>query len=133
MILKRTALILFLVPLVLLAPSPRPAGAQDRPSAAENPVLKTPLPPKVLGLLANEISGQVIFNNEVKLAGAPWLREESEFTDTFYETRHHLRPRPGLRDRDDADRPFQERRDLRIPGPGRALDAQARKQADRPA
>jgi hypothetical protein len=87
MILKRTALILFLVPLVLLAPSPRPAGAQDRPSAAENPVLKTPLPAKVLGLLANEISGQVIFNNKVKLAGAPWLREEGEFGDTFYETR----------------------------------------------
>ena len=84
---KRTTIGLSLVLLLLLVPSPRPAAAQDRPPAAENPVLKTPLPAKVLGLLANEISGQIIFNNEVKLAGAPWQREESEFGDTFYETR----------------------------------------------
>lgn len=84
---KRTTIGLSLILLFLLAPSPRPAAAQGRPPAAENPVLKTPLPAKVLGLLANEISGQIIFNNEVKLAGAPWQREENEFGDTFYETR----------------------------------------------
>jgi len=84
---KRTALGSFLILLVLLVPSPRPVAAQGRPPVAENPVLKTPLPPVVLGLLANEISGQIAYNNEVKLAGAPWQREESEFADTFYETR----------------------------------------------
>jgi len=79
--------------LVLFAPSAPPVAAQarptapERPAASENPVLKTPLPAKVLNLLANEISGQIAFNNEVKLAGAPWQREESEFADTFYETR----------------------------------------------
>ena len=35
---------------------------------------KTPLPQAVLDLLANEVSGQMAFNNEVRLAGAPWLR-----------------------------------------------------------
>lgn len=85
--LKRAGFLLFLVPLVLLAPSSQRAAAQARPPAIESPVLKTPLPATVLGLLANEISGQIAYNNEVKLAGAPWQREESEFADTFYETR----------------------------------------------
>ncbi|MFC2168393.1 M28 family peptidase [Acidobacteriota bacterium] len=48
--------------------------------------LKTPLSQEILTILTNEISGQFIFNNEVLLAGAPWLREENEFTDTFYES-----------------------------------------------
>ena len=52
-----------------------------------NPVLKTPLPQAVLTLLANEISGQIIYNNEIMLAGAPWQREAKEFKDTFYESR----------------------------------------------
>jgi len=47
---------------------------------------KTPLSQDVLDLLANEISGQIIFNNEVKLAGAPWLRAEREFKEGFYES-----------------------------------------------
>jgi len=65
------------------------APAQDRARMAPpgNQVLKTPLPQSVLDLLANEISGQIIFNNEVRLAGAPWKRDEKEFADTFYETR----------------------------------------------
>jgi aminopeptidase YwaD len=91
---KRLAVLILFLPLVLLAPSPRPAAAQERraappprPPAAESPVLRTPLPVKSLNLLANEISGQIIFNNEVKLAGAPWQREDTEFSDTFYETR----------------------------------------------
>jgi hypothetical protein len=47
--------------------------------------IRTPLPPEVLNLLANELSGQIIHNNLVKLAGAPWLRKRQEFTQTFYE------------------------------------------------
>jgi aminopeptidase YwaD len=47
---------------------------------------KTPLPQPVLTLLTNEISGQMAFNNEVRLAGAPWVRDLSEFAGTMYET-----------------------------------------------
>ena len=43
--------------------------------------LKTPLSQEVLTILTNEISGQFIFNNEVLLAGAPWLREKNEFAE----------------------------------------------------
>ncbi len=46
----------------------------------------TPLPQDVLELLANEISGQIIYNNEVKLCGAPWLRSEKELKEGFYES-----------------------------------------------
>jgi aminopeptidase YwaD len=48
-------------------------------------VLDTPLAPETLILLANEVSGQMIFNNMVKLAGAPWVRDPAEFAGTFYE------------------------------------------------
>jgi aminopeptidase YwaD len=47
---------------------------------------KTPITQDVLDLLANEISGQIIYNNEVILAGAPWIRDTKEFSDTFYES-----------------------------------------------
>jgi len=65
--------------LLLLAAA---AIAQDRkvPEA-----LETPLKQEILTLFTNEISGQVIFNNEVRLAGAPWIRDREEFTGTFYE------------------------------------------------
>jgi aminopeptidase YwaD len=53
---------------------------------AQSQALRTPLKQETLSLLSNEISGQMIFNNQVKLAGAPWLREPQEFTGTFYET-----------------------------------------------
>jgi hypothetical protein len=46
----------------------------------------TPLSQETLDLLANEISGQMAYNNLVKLAGAPWLRDREEFTGTLYET-----------------------------------------------
>lgn len=49
--------------------------------------LKTPLSQEVLELLTNEISGQMVYNNLVLVAGAPWLRSENEFEDTFYESR----------------------------------------------
>jgi hypothetical protein len=52
---------------------------------APPPLPKTPLKQEVLNLLANEISGQMMFNNDVLLAGAPWLRDKSEFTGTLYE------------------------------------------------
>ncbi|HSA95248.1 MAG TPA: M28 family peptidase [Acidobacteriota bacterium] len=65
------------------APPQPPMGPREpRP----NVMPKTPLPQAVLDLLANEISGQIIYNNEVKLAGAPWLRDEREFKDGFYES-----------------------------------------------
>jgi hypothetical protein len=48
-------------------------------------VLQTPLTQEILTLLSNEISGQIIFNNEVILAGAPWIRDPGEFSDTLYE------------------------------------------------
>jgi hypothetical protein len=53
----------------------------------ERPLPSTPLTQEILALLANEISGQVGYNNEVALAGAPWMREPKEFTDTFYESK----------------------------------------------
>ena len=52
-------------------------GAQQLP--------RTPLAQETLDLFANEISGQMAFNNLVKLAGAPWLRDPAEFGGTFYE------------------------------------------------
>jgi aminopeptidase YwaD len=60
--------------------------AQAETTPPRYPVLDTPLSQDILTLLANEISGQIIFNNEVVLAGAPWIREQAEFTDTFYES-----------------------------------------------
>lgn len=53
---------------------------------AQYSAIKTPLEQEILTLLTNEVSGQFIFNNEVLLAGAPWIRNENEFTDTFYES-----------------------------------------------
>lgn len=47
--------------------------------------LETPLPRPILSLLADEISGQMAYNNLVRLAGAPWIREPAEFTTTLYE------------------------------------------------
>ena len=64
------------------APPPPPPPRPARP----NILPRTPLPQEVLDLLANEISGQIIFNNEVKLVGAPWLREPREFEAGFYES-----------------------------------------------
>ncbi len=59
--------------------------AQRNQSVRGYPVLQTPLPQEILTLLANEISGQIIFNNEVILAGAPWIRDPREFSETLYE------------------------------------------------
>jgi hypothetical protein len=66
----------------LLIPALRAQGSR---TVRGFPVLDTPLPQETLDLLANEISGQIAFNNEVILAGAPWIRDEREFSDTLYE------------------------------------------------
>ncbi len=75
-----------LVLLLVWAHSLSALSAQERTTPLRYPVLDTPLLPETLTLLANEISGQIIFNNELILAGAPWLREQVEFSDTFYES-----------------------------------------------
>ncbi len=63
-----------------------PAAALLQPTmASAQGALETPLRQELLTLLTNEISGQVAFNNVVKLAGAPWLRSPEEFASTFYE------------------------------------------------
>ncbi|MCJ7487833.1 MAG: M28 family peptidase [Candidatus Aminicenantes bacterium] len=74
--------------IALAAPSGGRAQGPPQPQPQPRPSLmpRTPLPQDVLDILANEISGQIVFNNEVKLAGAPWLREEREFKDGFYES-----------------------------------------------
>ena len=63
------------------------AGAQPpEPVAVPHSGLKTPLSPATVAILANEVSGQMAFNNVVLLAGAPRLRDRTEFTTTFAET-----------------------------------------------
>jgi len=61
------------------------AAAETALVRGQAPVLKTPLPPDVLNLLANEVSGQMAFNNLVLVGGAPWVRASSEFSSNFYE------------------------------------------------
>lgn len=69
-----TACLIVVLACAVLAQAPSPT-----------PLPKTPLPQGVLTLLANEVSGQMAFNNEVRLAGAPWMRNLSEFSGTLYE------------------------------------------------
>ena len=66
---------------------PGTLGAQD-----VDP-LKTPLPEDILLLLADEVRGQEAFNNMVKLAGAPWLRQAAELSgeSNFYESQELYR------------------------------------------
>lgn len=61
-------------------------SAQGPGPQGPSPALKTPLKQDVLTLLANEISGQIAFNNLVRLAGAPWQRSPAEFASAMYET-----------------------------------------------
>lgn len=74
-ILRRTLVVFFAIAVMLFSASWAPA--QDP--------LKTPLEQEILTLLTNEVSGQMAFNNLVRLAGAPWIRDPSEFSDTFWE------------------------------------------------
>ena len=79
-----------LVPIVLVLLWTCPVlGQRKTPSTAPPAVprsLQTPLPQETLRLLANEVSGQIAYNNLVKLAGAPWLRAPREFSHTLYES-----------------------------------------------
>jgi len=79
---KRLSTWLLLAPTVVFA---LVVGARAQ-APAPSPLPVTPLKQEVLNLLTNEISGQVMFNNLVRLAGAPWMRDPSEFTGTLYET-----------------------------------------------
>lgn len=64
------------------------AGQQPAPPSPGRPsaVIKTPLPQDLLTLLANEVSGQTAFNNLIRLAGAPWVRDVKELRETMSET-----------------------------------------------
>ncbi|MCX6560766.1 MAG: M28 family peptidase [Candidatus Aminicenantes bacterium] len=64
------------------------AASQSRPPAMTRTgqAIKTPLPQEILTLLANEVSGQMAFNNLMRLAGAPWVRDVKELKDTMSET-----------------------------------------------
>jgi hypothetical protein len=68
-------------------------GQQPQPaaSARSNPALKTPLSQDLLTLLANEVSGQMAYNNLMRLAGAPWVRNPGEFKETMGEFARRLR------------------------------------------
>ncbi len=74
----KTILIPFLALCFLLVP---PLGHSQSKSS-----FKTPLTQEILNILINEVSGQIIFNNEVILAGAPWIRDAAEFSGTLYES-----------------------------------------------
>ncbi len=66
--------------------TPGPARPQGQPQQPPRLMPRTPLAQDVLDILANEISGQLAFNNLVKLAGAPWLRDERELREAFHES-----------------------------------------------
>jgi len=74
----RTLSILVAIAFMIISP--------EMATAQRGRLPKTPLHQDVLDMLSNEISGQIIYNNEVILAGAPWIRDTKEFSDTFYES-----------------------------------------------
>lgn len=76
---KRTSFFI-LASVLLLFLMPHLASGQT------SQALKTPLPPAILDLLANEISGQIIYNNEIILTGAPWIRNIDEFSGNLHES-----------------------------------------------
>ncbi len=67
-----------------------PVFTQTQSQPAISTVLRTPLRQETLDLFANEVSGQMAFDNQVRLAGAPWVRDEKEFTGTMYESQQIL-------------------------------------------
>ena len=70
--------------LVVLLPAAIAPGEPQKASPPKS--LRTPLAPETLELLANELSGQIVYNNLVKTAGAPWLRAAQEHPGVFYES-----------------------------------------------
>ncbi len=85
-VLRKAAVVLILS----LCVASQSAVSRQPPPPEERPLPVTPLNQDILTLLANEISGQMVYNNEVALAGAPWMRDEKEFTDTLYESQKIL-------------------------------------------
>ena len=96
----RKSLCLFLFVLILEIPLISQVGHPPRPwlgrdtlghiSPAGRTPPKTPLSQQTLDILADEISGQVIFNNMMIVAGAPWIRNPNEFSGTLYEAEKML-------------------------------------------
>jgi Zn-dependent M28 family amino/carboxypeptidase len=81
----KSSLLIFSLVLAAALTAASPLLCQSPPVKKPLPALKTPLSQETLDMLANEISGQIVFNNEVMLAGAPWIRDQKEFTETWYE------------------------------------------------
>ncbi len=77
-----------LLAIVLLSPpalaQPPSGGAPAAAPAQTAP--RTPLEQDTLARLANEVSGQMAYDNLVRLAGAPWQRDRREFSGTLDET-----------------------------------------------
>ena len=76
--------------MILSALAGMPVFTQTQSQPGTSTVLRTPLRQEILDLFANEVSGQMAYNNQVKLAGAPWLRDEKEFAGTMYESQQIL-------------------------------------------
>ncbi len=82
----RALFIVVVLGIVMLSPAAGNSPAQAQRPERQSRLPKTPLSQEILDMLANEISGQMIFNNEVRLCGAPWLRSEKELKEGFYES-----------------------------------------------
>ena len=111
-----------LVSLALILSSASLASSQPGPPP---PMPKTPLAQEVLSRLANELSGQMAFNNEVLLAGAPWMREPGEFAGTMFEAQKIYDLVKGYGIENDSHRAVSLDPDVRLPGGGRAVGDRA--------
>ena len=80
--LPRATISLAFLPIILQLLTPSPGrGQRSEP-------LRVPLPEETIRLFADEVSGQLAFDNMVRLAGAPWLRSPEELSGekNFYES-----------------------------------------------
>jgi len=77
-------IVVLLLPATALLAQSKSSSPPARAPASKS--LRIPLPAPTVELLANELSGQIAYNNLVKLAGAPWIRDAKEFAETCYET-----------------------------------------------
>ena len=94
---SRCSLLLSL--LIVLMVDPGLFGPVSAQPGAADP-LALPLSDRVRDLLLEEVSGQMAFNNLIRLAGAPWVRERAELTGetSFYESDllHRMVQRYGI-------------------------------------
>ena len=111
-----------LVSLALILSSASLASSQPGPPP---PMPKTPLAQEVLSRLANELSGQMAFNNEVLLAGAPWVREPGEFAGTMFEAQKIYDLVKGYGIENTRIERYPSTADVRLPGGGRAVGDRA--------